>query len=181
MLLTVVISLVTGFISALCASSVFVYVMYSQRPKLALSRHIAKTTFKGKTFYAIKVINVGRRDAFSVHAELLLIQPHPVEDGTGYNIIEISLVRERVFYIRPVSKAGDKFGAVFEFLVVDDLEEVWEKFPKSYLLFRVTAQDPLSLFSHVFTAEYHSPEKAIMVGRFAKGKSMKIGPLYEAT
>ncbi len=176
MTMTVIISLLTGFISALVASAVFVYVMYSQRPKLALSRHLARTTFEGKTFYAIKVVNIGRRDAFSVNAELLLIQPHTVEGGTGYNVIEISLVRNQLFHIRPISRVGDKFGAVFEFIVVDDLEAVWDKFRNSYLLFRVTAQDPLSLFSHVFSSEYLSPEQAIVPGRFAKGASMKIAP-----
>lgn len=174
--MTVIISLLTGFISALCASVTFVLLMYRQRPKLELSRKIAKTSFEGKTLYALKVVNAGRRDAISINAELFLLQPHPVEGGTGYNIIEIALVRRKLFHIRPLSKVGDKFGAVFEFITSEDLEAEWSKFQNSYLLFRVTAQDSLSLFSRVFTSEYDSPEKTIVVGRFAKGASMNVAP-----
>lgn len=169
-----IISLLTGFISALCASAVFVYMMYSQRPKLELSRQVARTSFEGKTIYAFKVINAGKRDAVSVSAELFLIQPHTVEGGIGYNIIEIPLVRKKLFHLRPLAKVGTKFGGVFEFITLADLEAEWRAFPDSYLLFRVFAQDSLSLFSQVFSSEFNTPEKAIAVGRFAKGASMKI-------
>jgi hypothetical protein len=170
----IIIGLVTGFFSAICASAVFVYIMYSQRPKLELSRQIAKTSFKGQTIYAFKVINAGRRDAVTVSAELFLIQPHAVEGGVGYNIMEIPLVRKQLFHLRPVAKVGTKFGGVFEFITLADLEAEWLAFTDSYLLFRVLAQDSLSLFSQVFSSEFGDPEKAIAVGRFAKGASMKI-------
>jgi len=166
--------LITGFVSALCASAVFVLLMYRQRPRLQLSTQIAKITIDDKTFYAFKVVNIGRRDAIAVTAELLLIQPTVVEGGIGYNVIEIALVRNKLFHIRPIKKVGDKFGALFEFVTVDDLEAEWSKFQNSYLLFRVTAQDSLSLFTHVFTAEFESPDDAIIVGRFAKGGKMDI-------
>lgn len=176
MMAMIITSLLTGFVSALCASAVFVLLMYGQRPKLQLSTKIAKTTFEGKTFYALKIINVGRRDAISVVAELFLIQPTVVDGGIGYNIIEISFVRNKLFHIQPLSKVGDKFGAVFEFITTLDLEAEWEKYKDSYLLFRVTAQDSLSLFTHVFTSEFDSPEKSIVAGRFAKGGKMYISP-----
>ena len=169
-------SLLTGFISAIFASAVFVYIMYSQRPKLELSRQIARTSFKGQTIYAFKVINAGRRDAVTVSAELFLIQPHTVEGGIGYNIIEIPLVRNKLFHLRPVAKVGTKFGGVFEFITLADLEAEWLAFTDSYLLFRVLAQDSLSFFSQVFSSEFGDPEKAIAAGRFAKGASMKISP-----
>ena len=170
----VIISLLTGFISAIFASSVFVYMMYSQRPKLELSRQIAKTRFTGKTIYAFKVINAGKRDAVSVSAELFLIQPHTVEGGIGYNVIEIPLVRQKLFHLRPLAKVGTKFGGVFEFITTADLEAEWHAFKDSYLLFRVFAQDSLSLFSQVYNSEFDDPEKAIEIGRFAKGASMRI-------
>jgi len=174
MLEMIITGLLTGFVSALCASAVFVLLMYRQRPKLQLSTKIAKTTIDGQTFYALKVINTGRRDAISIVAELVLIQQTVVEGGIGYNVIELDLVRNKLFHLRPLSKVGDKFGAVFEFLTTEDLETEWENFHDSYLVFRVTAQDSLSLFTHVFTAEFESPEKAIVVGRFAKGAKMTI-------
>jgi hypothetical protein len=170
------IGLISGIFSSLCASSVFVLIMYSLRPRLELSRHVAKTSFEGKPVYAIKVVNKGWRDAISVNSELFLIQPHVVEGGIGYNIIEIALVRQRLFHIRPLKKVGDKFGAVFEFITLEDLEDEWRKFQNSYLLFRVTAQDAVSLFTQVFTVEFVSPEKAIVEGRFAKGGRMTISP-----
>jgi hypothetical protein len=170
----IIIGLVTGFFSAICASAVFVYIMYSQRPKLELSRQIAKTNFKGQTIYAFKVINAGRRDAVTVSAELFLIQPHTVEGGVGYNVIEIPLVRQKLFHLRPVAKVGTKFGGVFEFITLADLEAEWLALTDSYLLFRVLAQDSLSFFSQVFSSEFGDPEKAIAAGRFAKGASMKI-------
>lgn len=174
--INVINGLVTGFISALCASGVFVYIMYSQRPKLVLSNKVAKTSHEDKTYYTFKVINAGKRDAVSVSAELFLIQPHPVEGGTGYNIIEIPLVRNKLFHLRPLSKVGAKFGGVFEFITISDLEDDWRKYTGSYLLFRVFAQDSLSLFSQVYDSEFEDMEKDIIVGRFAKGASMKISP-----
>jgi hypothetical protein len=177
---SVLIGLITGFVSALCASAVFVFAMYTQRPKLKLSKKIAKTSFKGMTFYAFKVINTGRRDALSVNAELFLIQPNVVEGGIGYNIIEVSLARKNLFHIRPLAKVGDKFGGVFEFVTTDDLEAVWRNFTNSYLLFRIHAQDSFSLFSQVFSSEFDSPERSIVAGRFAKGASMKIAVTNES-
>lgn len=166
--------LITGFVSALCASAVFVYLMYGMRPKLLLSDKIAKTIIEGQTFYSFKVINTGRRDAIALVAELLLIQPVVVEGGVGYNVIEIPFARNNLFHIRPLAKVGDKFGAVFEFITTDNIEEEWNKYQNSYLLFRVSSQDSLSLFYHVFSSEFDSPEKAIVVGRFAKGAKMEI-------
>ena len=170
----IITGLLTGFVSAICASAVFVLLMYRQRPKLQLSTEIAKTTIDGQTFYALKVINIGRRDAISIVAELILIQQTVVEGGIGYNVIELDLVRNKVFHLRPLSKVGDKFGAVFEFITTEDLGTEWKNFHDSYLVFRVTAQDSLSLSTHVFTSEFESPEKAIVVGRFAKGAKMTI-------
>jgi hypothetical protein len=172
--MNVIISQIIGFFIGICASAAFVLLMYSQRPKLKLSRQIARTSIGGQTVYAFKIINAGRRDALSVDAELFLIQPHTVEGGTGYNIIELPLVRPKLFLLRPLAKVGTKFGAVFEFITIADLEEEWTKFTDSYLLFRVIAQDSLSLFSQVFSSEFDDPEKDIVVGRFAKGASMKI-------
>ena len=169
-------SLWTGFVSAIWASAVFVYLMYRQRPQLELSTKVAKTTIGGKTVYAFKVINSGRRDAISIIAELVLIQPHVVEGGIGYNIMEIDLVRNKLFHMRPLKKVGDKFGAVFEFITTEDLESEWNDFKNSYLLFRVTAQDAISQFTHVFTSEYKSPDKSIVYGRFGKGAKMSISP-----
>ena len=174
MLNMILTGLITGFLSALCASAVFVFLMYGMRPKLLLSKKIAKTIFEGQTFYSIKVINTGRRDAIALVAELLLIQPVVVEGGVGYNVIEIPLARNTLFHIRPMSKVGDKFGAVFEFITTDNIEDEWNKYQNSYLLFRVSSQDSLSLFYHVFSNEFDSPEKAIVVGRFAKGAKMEI-------
>jgi len=88
--------------------------------------------------------------------------------------MDIPLVRKQLFHLRPVAKVGTKFGGVFEFITLADLEAEWLEFTNSYLLFRVLAQDSLSLFSQVFSSEFSDPEKAIVVGRFAKGASMKI-------
>lgn len=170
----IVTGLLTGIVSSLCASGVFVFLMYSMRPKLQLSTEIAKTIFEGQTVYSFKVINTGRRDAISLIAELLLIQPNVVEGGIGYNIIDIPLVRNKLFHIRPLSKVGDKFGAVFEFITTENIDDEWIKFQNSYLLFRLTAQDSLSLFYHVFSREFESPGKSIVIGRFAKGAKMNI-------
>ena len=170
----IIIGLTSGFFSSLCASAVFVLLMYRQRPKLKLSTKIAKTTIEDKTFYAFKVINTGRRDAISIVAELLLIQPTVVEGGVGYNIIEIPLVRNKLFHIQPLKRVGNKFGAIFEFITTEDLEAEWNRFQDSYLLFRVIAQDSLTLFTHVFSSEFESPGKAIRVGRFARGAKLNI-------
>jgi len=166
----------TGFVSGLFTSAVFVYIMYGQRPKLILSDKVAKTTLGDSTYFSFKVINAGKRDAVTVSAELLLIQPHPVEGGIGYNVIEIPLLRNQLFHLRPVAKVGTRFGGVFEFITDADLEEEWRKFKGSYLLFRVFAQDSLSLFSRVYNSEYARMEETIVVGRFAKGASMEIFP-----
>jgi hypothetical protein len=174
MLEMIITGLLTGFISALFASAVFVYMMFRMRPKLQLSTKIAKTTIAGNTVYAFKVINAGTRDAISVIAELFLIQPHVVEGGIGYNIMEIDLVRNKLFHMRPLKKVGDKFGAVFEFITTEDLESEWDGFKNSYILFRVTAQDSVSQFTHVFTSEFNSSDDAIVCGRFGKGANMEI-------
>jgi hypothetical protein len=165
-------SLLTSAIS----SVLFIFTMNRLRPKLELSNKIAKTIYRDKTIYAFKVVNKGRRDAIMIKADLLIIEPITIEGGVGYNVIEVGLVRNELFLLKPIRKTRHRFGAVFEFITTEELEEWEQQYENSYMLFRVTAHDALSGFSKVFTAEYYSPSESIVEGRFAKGGSMNIGP-----
>ncbi|MFA5182511.1 MAG: hypothetical protein WC405_14410 [Syntrophales bacterium] len=171
--MSIIESLSTGAIGSLIASALFLFIMYRHRPKLEISPNIAKTTYDGKTVYAIKVINSGSRDAFAIRAEFLMIEPWVVSGGIGSNILQFSLVRDQWFILNPTSKVGDTFGSNFEFITNEDLEGDWVNHENSYLLFRVHAQDVLSGFARVFVHQYYS-RKAIIEGRFAKGASMEI-------
>ena len=93
---------------------------------------------------------LGGGDATSIKAELLLLDPNPVE--------------------------GEKdFGKTYEFITAEDLESEWEKCPKAKLVFRVRAQDSLSGFAKVFSKDFYTRDD-IVAGRFAEGGSMNIGP-----
>lgn len=167
-------SLVIGAIGSLIASFLFLLILYRLQPKLEISPKIAKTTYDGETVYAIKVMNSGNRDAVDIRAELLMIEPQVVGGGIGRNILQVSLVRDQWFLLRPMSKVGDRSGAVFEFITTENLDEEWAKHENSYLLFQVHARDVLSGFARLFSYEYYS-RKVIMNGRFSIGASMEIG------
>jgi hypothetical protein len=166
-------SLIIGALGSLIASLVIVFFMYHQRPKMVISDKIAKTSYGEDTIYSIKVVNIGSRDAVSIKTELLIMEPQVVEGGVTYNILEIPLIRNEIFQIRPLSTSGDRPTGVFEFITNVDIEAEWENRSNSYLLFRLIAQDSLSGFSQVFRAEYYS-KNAIISGRFGTGRNMNI-------
>jgi len=163
-------------LTGILASFFFIFAMYRLRPKLELSKKIAKTIYHDKTVYALKVVNKGRRDAISIEADLIIIEPAAIEGGIGYNVLDVALVRDKLFLLHPIAKTRSGFGAVFEFITMEALEEWDDQYENSCLVFRVKATDALSGFSKVFVAEYDSPKKTIVEGRFAKGESMNIGP-----
>jgi hypothetical protein len=167
-------NLVIGAIGSLLASAVFLFILFRYRPRLLLSTQIAKTTYADKAVYAFKVLNSGHRDAVAIKAEVLMIEPQVIVGGVGRNVLQVSLVRDNWFVLRPLSKVGDKvLDATFEFITCENVEQEWATHANSYLVFRVQAQDALSGFSAVFSSEISSRNE-IKVGRFAKGQSMAI-------
>ena len=168
-------NLVIGAIGSLIASILFLLSLYQLRPKIAISPEIAKTSYDGKTVYAIKIINSGNRDVVDIRAELLMLEPRVMDGGIGKNILQFSLAREQWFLLHPISKSkdGNEFNNTFEFITADNIHDDWAKHENSYLLFQVHAQDVLSWFSEVFSHEYYSWED-IIEGRFSVGSSMKI-------
>jgi hypothetical protein len=166
-------NLVIGAIGSLIASAFFIIILYQFRPNLELSPQIAKTNYDGKIVYAIKVLNSGNRDAISIRAELLMIEPQVVSGGIGKNILQFSLERDNWFLLHPSSKTSENFSVTFEFITCDDLIAEWETYENSYLIFQVYAQDVFSGFARVFSREYYS-QNDVINGRFSKGTSMKI-------
>ena len=168
-------NLIIGAIGSLVASTLFLLLMYLLRPKFGLSSKIAKVEHSTGRVYALKVINLGRRDAVSIKAEFLMLDPYPVEGGYVNSILEVKLVKNEVFLLSPIKGRVKGFGQVYEFITTEDLESEWDKYPKAQLMFRVRAQDSLSGFLKVFRADHYTRDD-IVAGRFARGASMNIGP-----
>lgn len=162
-----------GVVGSLIASILIIWFMYSQRPHLIISNKIAKTSYQGKTVYAIKVINRGKRDVVSIRADLVMYEPKIVQGGESYNILEIPLERNDIFQLPPLGHKKSRPTGIFEFITYKDIEAVWSNHDNSYISFRIIGQDSLSGFSKVFSSEFWS-QKVIEAGRFGAGDDMKI-------
>ena len=168
-------NLIIGAIGSLIASVIFLALLYRLRPKLGLCSKIAKVEHSTGKVYALKVVNLGRRDATSIKAELLLLDPELVEGGYVNSIFEVPLVKEEVFVLSPIKDVKKDFGKTYEFITTLDLELEWKKYPKAKLIFRVRAQDSFSGFAKVFSKDFCT-RNDIIAGRFGEGDSMNINP-----
>lgn len=168
-------SIVIGILSSLIASIVFLFFISRLRPKIIISKTIAKgQSSEGKTIYRIKIINKTRRSIINIKAQLHLMTPSVVPGGIILKSKEILLKRSDPMEISRFDHKDIEGRYAFHFVTYEDLEALWLDDVHSYLRFRIFAMDSLSGFGKVFTQDYHTKRNSLICGDFEFGYSLKI-------
>ena len=162
-----------GISSSILASAITILIMSNLRPRIEIISSIAKdTALDQRPYYAIKVLNKGRRDVVHVKAELMLMNEREVGGKNIHITQEIGLTKPDILTIRRYQKGGKSFS--YRFSTYEDLDEKWPDDSTSYLRFRIYAVDSLSGFGKVFTQRFKGKKRSILSGRFAGADSGEI-------
>jgi hypothetical protein len=178
----VVVSIVTGVLSSLVASGVWLFGLRKIRPRIDVSPVIAQDFAQvpdATPTSAIKIINRARRAAVEVQFELALINSARTKGGPVF-------VREPLVIDNPPpmvlprsprnrdSKAHEESYNAFRLRTKCNARLLLEEHPNSYLRLRVFARDELSGIGRVFEASYHEPESDVEIGKFARGQTFEV-------
>jgi hypothetical protein len=160
--------LLSGVISGLVTSLIFLVLLSFLRPRIHISPWIARGRDRnGRPVWRLKVVNRSHSDAVNVRAEL-----HDVHEEVRQNkeiqssAIKLSLVREGLFLLEAFNP-GTKSDYAFVFSTYDNLEKY------SIVRFRIYAEHEYSRFAKVFPARYRISEKPFRDGRFVAGPTFE--------
>lgn len=172
-----VLPILIGVLSSLVASIMFLLFNSRIRPKVEISRVIAKRPVSGASkppVYAVKVVNKGRRPVIAVRAELHLVTPTQIPAGYVLITQEIKLKRSDLLEIPGFNRKDTEARHAFRFLTYEDLDALWSNDAQTYIRFRMYATDSLSGFGRVFTQDYHTKRRTLKPGDFHFGDSFEV-------
>lgn len=167
-----------GILSSLVASLVFLCFLTRIRPKIEISKQIAKEYADGDVCgqgpYKIKIINKTRRRIIDVEAQLHLMEIRVLPGGIIRRGVPIPLVRSKIMEIEKFDPRDESADYAFRFIIDADVEEIWKDDSHSFLRFRISATDSFSGFKRVFIMDYHKKRDCIKQGDFKFGNSLEI-------
>ncbi len=164
-----------GIVGGIVSSFLFLLTLSRFRPSLDVSSLVAVSEYEGKKYYSFKVLNVGRRAANNIRAELYIIGHRVIKggNGRGKKYYRVPLLQEVFMRLEPLSVQSGESSS-FEFSTKIDVEDEWKNHEESYLMLFVTAQDDLTAFSKTIIMRYESQSEAIKQGRFGYGEDMAV-------
>lgn len=168
-------SIIVGVLSSLLASGLFLIFISRIKPKVDVSKAIARRrNADGSTAYIIKVINRRHRSVINVNARVHLITPKVVPGGIVSVTREIKLIGSNPLEITGFNRNDKEASFAHRFMIYENLDDLWEDDERSYLRFRMFASDSLSNFGKVISQDYHTKRNTIKDGDFEKGNSFTI-------
>jgi len=163
-------TLFISVISGVFASFSFYVFLRVLKPNIKISPKIARDKKEG--IIKIKVVNLAKRDALDIRAELVLLVPKNVPNGIIYVRKPIELKKNYLINLSKYSKQDKNANYAFRFRANDSFIDDWN-YNGQYLIFKLIAKDEVSGFSKVFIKEYFS-KGDIIDGDFEMGVSMEI-------
>ncbi|MCF1182992.1 hypothetical protein L0E83_06000 [Marichromatium gracile] len=168
------IALISSVVTGLLAAIIFKLTMSKLRPKLIISDWISMNQNEtGEDVYFIKVVNIGRRSAINLKAELRIRTPHNVHGGTIMKTNKLSLYRSEMLELPKDSREDKNAENAFRFRTNDNIIDMLNSNSASYLMFQVLSYDSFSGYAKVYTKNYYNKEY-IKKGRFDFGNSLEI-------
>jgi hypothetical protein len=170
-------AIITGVISSLLASLIFLLFLFCLKPKLKISSKIARyITPEGKKVFLIKVINCSFFKLIDVNVELFIQNPINTHGGKNLRLHKLVLKRDKIWYIEKRNTLFSKseyatYAIIFNCL--DDIDKEWQA-DGSTLHFKVICKHGLSGFQKVNTRHYYDKSTEIKDGKFIHGRSMEI-------
>ena len=194
---SILIGIVTGFLTGLVTSFIFLSLVSQLKPKIAISPVIAQD--KGSpswpsVSYSIKVINRTRcieffRDGrvLNVKAKLELVtetnphKSHNLQELDEHPLLSsrtIELRRDEILQLGPLDKKDRYQGYAYRFRTDQDLIAMWTNPDgnRQFIRFTITATDPWSNFPFLYIQEYHNKKGAFRRGNFESGNTFNVYP-----
>jgi hypothetical protein len=184
--------IITGFLTGIVASFIFLLLISRLKPKIAISPVVARG-IKPQN-YRIKVINKARRIKFfrdgrvlNVKARLELVterhlhKPDNFEELDDHPLLstqKIELRREEIFQLGPLDKKDVNETYAYRFITDEDLLKIWQNPHENtqFIRFTITATDALSNFSTVVIHEFKDKSNTFRRGNFEVGDSFNVYP-----
>jgi len=170
-------SLVVGVLGSLVASLCWIAVLLRIRPKLEISKVIARSTsIDGRPEFVIKVLNWSKRGAINIRAELFLINESNVSGGAIAEHTRLPLKFDCVFYLGGIDPSTEREVNGWRFVSYDDLDKTWGDKLERRLRFRLVATDEVSGFSRTFTQDFYTRKDTIKDSDFRYGqRTLEVG------
>jgi hypothetical protein len=166
---------ITGVLSSVIASALFLFILLRFRPKLLISPYISMShEGDGSNVYMIKVINRTPRKVINLKAQLLLQEHRNVPGGFVYDQTIIPLAWDSEFLLERYRRNDREARYAFRLACEYDLDRLWNDQGGDCLLFRVSAQDSITGFTSVFSTRYHTKRDAIKRGSHKFGDSLDV-------
>lgn len=179
-----VVSIVTGVLSSLVASLVWLIGLRRVRPDIEIGPALAEElheTAEGppERSYVIKFLNRGRRSVVDLQFELVLIRPRRTQGGLVDMRNRLDVAGTPPLSIPSYSRGDKESHNAYRVRTYEDLRTLLEQEPNAFIRFRVFARDEWSAIGKVFEYRFHEPATDIRRGKFAKGQTFDIVPPCE--
>lgn len=178
---TIVVAIVTGIISSLLASSIFLIVLYRIKPNVLISSRIAKRIGEGnKVIYEIKIANFTSRPVvdinFSLYKVELISTTNAHREAESIKWLEEVPLRNgarRIPELAPFNPCIKSTDYACRITITQNIEEWWNDLDV-YPRFVVYAKDGLSGLNQVFFCNYTVKRDYLSVENFTTGHLLQI-------
>lgn len=165
-------ALFIGVVSSLCASVLFLLLLFLVRPRIHISPVLARTA-DGE--FRVKLVNRSRRAAADVRVQMFVSKhTYSVDGRPVYKLSPVDLkITDGLIVVLPGFRRRDEdCRYARRIVVIDDLDSIWPDDGRSVVLVRVYARDSFSNFGKQRSAQY--TREMIEEGDFKTGKDMQV-------
>ena len=182
----ITVGIVTGIISSLLASSIFLAALYRIKPNILISSKISRQkAADGRTVYQIKIANFTSRPVVDINFALYKVEKKLAHNAAGQAdevkwLTEIKLKNDskRIPELSAFDPCADRNASnstdyACRIETYEDIESEWDE-GKTYLRFVVYATDGLSGLSQVFAKDYPFKTDCLMHKSFRTGDLLEV-------
>ena len=167
-------SMISGVLSSLVASVVWLWFFLGLKPKIMISDRIAQSVSAyGEKEYLFKVVNKGRYSIINIKAELYIVNKANVIDGCIDEYKKISLKTPEMMELIGLHKETHNDYFAFHFSTREDIEKLWDDDVQKRLRLKVIATHSISNFTKVFSKDFLK-KGLIKKGEFVYGDSTEL-------
>jgi hypothetical protein len=158
----------------LIASMFFLIVLFGMKPKIEISKLIAKSkSYDDKDEYLIKIINKGLYPVINIKAEMFFINKATVHGGFIDEHIRIPLKMDSIMVLNRIIKEAPSDDYTFHFSTRENIIEKLKNDKNLTLRIKILATHSLTNFSKVFIMNYSGID-VIKNNEFCYGDSLEI-------
>jgi len=167
--------MITGIVSSLVASLMFLAFLFNLRPDVAISPFIAKSRMDGKICYIFKVVNKTWGRIYDLQAQVVHITLENVNGGQNLYAKKLPLLKDHIWSANRIKNRKNDPNAEFAVLFVctENLEGMWSN--NTMVEFRLMSKHGFSGFSRIHKKRYFLKDAAIRNGSFKFGNSLQVG------